>query len=278
MNFAAWASVITLLPALTLPIQESREAKQYVIASIDCAACAGLTPAEQKNLHKAVIGTRFSASHPQDAADRVRNAIQNLGFFTAVVRDPVVEVIDPQDPTRVRLRFIDVTIGGRYRLRQLNWVGIKAFSASRLDAVFLLHPGDIFGVSKVRQGLEVVKRLYGTDGYINMVCTPDTEVHKEDQTIALTFNVEEGIQFRISVIRLLGLRTMPASELVDALPIKYGDVFDESKVAPAIEKMKSLYAAKGNPNVTIEATVQPMNEPGTVSLIFTVNEGPLLKQ
>lgn len=74
----------------------------------------------------------------------------------------------------------------------------------RLRKLIQLRDGDIFLVGKVRDGLEAMKELYASNGYIDFTARPQTSVDEADQTILLTLELDAGDQYRMGVLEVLG--------------------------------------------------------------------------
>ena len=69
------------------------------------------------------------------------------------------------------------------------------FSDEQLRKVVPLQDGDVFNVAKIHEGLGAIHKLYGTQGYINFVATPITEVNRENHHIAIIMEFDEGCEF-----------------------------------------------------------------------------------
>lgn len=105
-----------------------------------------------------------------------------------------------------------VSGGPRYTLSDIRLRNLDsdenhlAFSAEELRALIPLHDGDVFSVGKVREGLDALRRYYGSHGYIDFVAAPETPKFDEmHQQIALVVSLQEGIQFRLGNIEVVGL-------------------------------------------------------------------------
>ncbi len=277
-----------LLAELVLAGTPTKKQGEFIVATVDAAPLTMLSPAEQERFVKALVGTRFDRSELDPALERARGALQDLGFFRALVGEPLVETLDtrtlPGKPEAkpVQLRFLDISLGEQYRMGEVHWNGVKVFPLSKVEPLFLLRPGDIFDLSKVRQSLEAVRKLYEASSYFDMVFSPETRISPENRTIDLTFTVEEGTVYRLTSVAWEGIEAFPASTLEQFLPV--GDVYSDSKVQQAIKKVKSLYAEKGYLQAEISFDRTPIHPPkGTredvrVNVTITVREGARTKQ
>jgi outer membrane protein assembly factor BamA len=81
-------------------------------------------------------------------------------------------------------------------LKDIGFVGEAAFSAAELRAAFTIADAEIFDPQKIAYGLENLRDLYGTKGYVFFSAVPNTEIDEKGKTISLTLDVDEGHVFR----------------------------------------------------------------------------------
>jgi outer membrane protein assembly factor BamA len=60
-------------------------------------------------------------------------------------------------------------------------------------ALMPINPGEIFSRAKVAAGLDAVKRLYRSLGYINCTYVPNTVASETEHSISVEIDVEGGI-------------------------------------------------------------------------------------
>src|SRR3989304_3730354 len=151
----------------------------------------------------------------------VRGAYQDRGYFKVLVNDPKLETrttgggpfripwLYPNRPGRA----VDITIplveGEKYVLGQMTFSNPTLFrdQQAALRSLFAMTEGEIFDVSKIRKGLEELRKLYGEFGFINFVASPETEIDDQARRINMSFDLEEGKQFTIRRIEFAGNTT-----------------------------------------------------------------------
>jgi outer membrane protein assembly factor BamA len=131
--------------------------------------------------------------------------------------------------------------GPQYRLVDVHIENATAFSPSELRNQIQMNPGDVFDVSKIRQGIEAISRLYGTKGYIDATVVPETWVDESKRLIDLTLHVNEGAQYRVGTVAVLGLDER-AGILLKSLPQR-GQVFDYQSFKDFLTENKALLPA-----------------------------------
>jgi len=168
--------------------------KQFVVSQVSLATTTQLLPKEQAAIRARLIGRCFNDGEVSELGDRVRDTLQNFGYFRATVSEPNTAILDfsrrPQ-PVSLNVQF---TEGARYRVREIEWLGIKAISADQILSISQVHPEDILDTSKVRETLEAVRRLYVAIGYPAASIVPEVQVHEAGHWVSLHFSVLEGVQ------------------------------------------------------------------------------------
>jgi Surface antigen variable number repeat len=87
-----------------------------------------------------------------------------------------------------------------------------------------VQEGEVFDVSKIRDGLEAIGRLYGSKGYIDATPEPDTTIDEKGSRIDLLIKVDEERPYSIAKIEFLGLESTSQKYL--SVPQETGDVFN----------------------------------------------------
>jgi len=167
------------------------------------------------------------SSWVSQALNPLREAIRSQGYFkTNVEGKPYLVRAEAKE----RLYVLRVTIdrGPQYRFGNLRFASASKIPLVIIDASLRqqihLHEGDLFDVSKIRDGLEAIGRLYGSKGYIDATPEPDTTIDESGSRIDLLIKVDESKPYRISKIEVLGLG--PAAQKYLHVPQETGDVFN----------------------------------------------------
>ncbi len=160
------------------------------------ASAAAAKPAFQKRAYRSCELKDALA----DAAERVRRLFQEHGYFKAEVADPVTR---PAAPDKVDV-FITVAPGVVYRLGEIRFQYATVFPSEELRAAFELKAGDVFNARTFSDGLERLRRLYITRGYINFAPVPDPTSDEGTQTVSWTIDMDEGAPYKLGALILDG--------------------------------------------------------------------------
>jgi hypothetical protein len=114
----------------------------------------------------------------------------------------------------------------------------SVFPVEVLRKLLSLQEGDILSASKVRDGLEAMKKFYDKNGYVDFVAIPFMEIDDERQVVSLRFELDEGKQLRVGKIEVFGLGASAENALI--WKIKPGDIFSHQLLESFFKANQSL--------------------------------------
>jgi outer membrane protein insertion porin family len=112
--------------------------------------------------------------------------------------------------------------GLRYTLGAITFKHNKAINVKALRALFPINDGEIFSREKIAKGSEVLRKAYGEYGYINYTGVPATTIDDEKRLAFLEIDVDEGKQFYVSRIDIVGAD----AEVLNDLALTPGQAYD----------------------------------------------------
>ncbi len=231
--FAAVALVLTLFPHYTLAGPSSREdpptttVLRRVIFSKPIVLSPGeirdLTRTLQSQSHQFSLATE-SEKFAGNADALIQRAYQDQGYFLAKATSEVIPLKSNSGPPQVDL-FVSVLEGHQFRLLELRWKNTTRFSEQQLLDLTPIHPGEIFSRSKIAKGLDGVRKLYQSHGYINFTSVPNVEFDEVQHRIALEIVVDEGGAFHWGDLHVGGMSEGDKRELLRGWEALRGQVY-----------------------------------------------------
>ncbi len=199
----------------------------------------------------------------------VTNAWQEHGYFYAEVSAQAHLLSG--DPTHQRFSVtVHVDEGRQYWLGDIQFGYATVFPSQELRNVFPLRDGGVFNIRKIREGFEALRTLYGSQGYIDLVASPVTQVDNAHQRISLLVEVQEGKQFRVGSVEVLDLDQTMESLLKSKL--RPGDPFNPRLVEDFYNENKSVLPAGVSPKEDMRLKLDFRN--GTVAIVFDFGSCP----
>jgi Surface antigen variable number repeat len=141
--------------------------------------------------------------------ERIREALRDLGYFKTVVDEPTFAF--PTKGIGIANVTVKVKPGAQYRLGEIRFQRATVFPAAQLRDVFSQRNGELFSATRFSRGLEDLRKLYSTRGYVNMVANPVPSVDESRRIIDLVLEVDEGQPFDFGRLYLEGVEPHPGS-------------------------------------------------------------------
>ena len=150
-----------------------------------------------------IIRSFEQKTYPQpEIAERIRGAFRDLGYFKAVVDEPQLSFPAQTEGKRSANIIVKVTPGEQYRVGEIHVQRATSFPSARLEGLFSLRPGDLFKATRIGDGLENLRKLYETQGYIDTVATPELLIDESRRIISLVIVLDEGKPYKFGKLYL----------------------------------------------------------------------------
>jgi outer membrane protein assembly factor BamA len=206
-----------------------------------------------------------------EALERVRAEWLNRGYVKVQVNGEASTLTNTPATQRVAL-FVHVDEGPQYKLGRITFRKNRAISnVEALRHLFPIKDGDIFSREKIGKGLESLRKVYGQFGYINFTSIPDTTFDDENELISLDIDVDEGKQFLVSSLDVLGL-TEPARQEIRK-DFKVGQIFNGRAFELFLVKHSSLLHFSADDPRHVKKTLDERT--GTVAITLDTRPCPI---
>ncbi|CAM3536949.1 outer membrane protein assembly factor BamA [Bordetella sputigena] len=150
----------------------------------------------------------------------------------------VTSTVTPLPRNRVGISF-DIFEGDVARIREIHFVGNKAFSESELlDQIQMTTPGwltwytdtDKYSREKLEGDVERIRSFYLDRGYLEVaVEPPQVTISPDRKNIYITYTLHEGEPYKVRSVKLAG-NLLGLDKQIDALvQVKPGETFSAAK-------------------------------------------------
>ncbi|MGA7855068.1 MAG: POTRA domain-containing protein [Candidatus Acidiferrales bacterium] len=153
---------------------------------------------------------------------------QDQGYFK--VEATAKEEFIRNDSTGKHVRIIaHINEGRQFRLGDVQFRSSDpaeplAFGPEELRRSIPMGEGDIFSAAKIWEGLDALRDLYGSHGYIDFVATPMTDIDDSRPRVSLLMELDQQKQYRVASVEVHGLDQKMETLLRSKL--KPGDVYN----------------------------------------------------
>lgn len=171
---------------------------------------------------------------------------------------------------------IPVDEGRQYRAGEIKVEDNTEFTADEIKSVIGLKPGDVIkGYSTINKGLESLKKLYGSRGYIQFNAEPNLDFHDDagDSTKGsadVTFVVEEGKQYTLRRLEFIGNTFTRDNVLRREVLLNEGERYNEQLWDLSVLRLNQLgYFDQVKKE---DATINTNEKEGQVDLTLKIQE------
>jgi len=128
----------------------------------------------------------------EELMQRIRQNVRDRGYAKASLEFPQRASIPAGQPPQPMDISVRVSAGARYTFSGFSIEGARALSQDEIIQQFAFHPGDFFNATAIGKGLDRLKRLYGSKGYVNFGVIPQLQMDDVRHTVALILEIKEG--------------------------------------------------------------------------------------
>lgn len=222
----------------------------------------------------------FSPTQAERDAGTISEAYSQNGRIAARVTPKVIRRSD----NRVDLVF-EIFEGRKIEVQRIGFVGNRAFSDTRLRRVVeskqtgilrALIERDTFVEDRVNFDRQVLTDFYNSRGFVDFRVTgTNAELARERDAYFVTFNVQEGQQFRFGQITTVSEMNGVESETYhDTLKIKPGVIYSPTLVENSIARMERLAIKNGVDFMRVSPRITRNDRDLTLDVEFVLQRGP----
>jgi len=190
-------------------------------------------------------------------------------------------------PWRLGLTVVE---GPLTRIGTITIIGNEAYDTVTLTN-YLLGPtreryprirkdtGLPFIEADIYSGVDLVRRLYAAEGFLDAQVDPPEFTLNADKTSAtITLRLKEGIQYHFGNIELVGPIVFPRETLMAEILEETKNIYTEGRLAAARRKLEDFYKKRGYFVASVEATGNvEAARGGNVPATFKIAPGPLYR-
>lgn len=197
----------------------------------------------------------------------IRGTWQNNGYFKVLVSGRAIPRGGDASYQHFSVIF-HVDEGLQYRLGNITFRSSDpdvplAFPSEELRKLVSLNHGELLSADKIRQGLDALRKLYGSDGYIDFTPTPETDADNKNQIVSIIFVLDQQKQYKIGKVTVYG----PNAEFENLLKTKFrpGDIFKYEMLDDFLKENESSLPPDASPqDIRLTRHVKQ----GTVDFVF----------
>ncbi|SFE08032.1 outer membrane protein assembly factor BamA [Roseivivax sediminis] len=221
----------------------------------------------------------YSPTQAEADADAIAGAYAQQGRVAARVTPKVIR----RSENRIDLVF-EVFEGGVAEVERIGFVGNDQYSDRRLRRAIetkqagllrALISSDTFIEDRVRFDRQLLQDFYAARGYVDFRVTGvNSELSRERDGYTITFNVEEGQQFRFGGVNVssdLAEVNIPAFR--NAVRVRPGQVYSPALIERDIARLERLAIREGLDFIRVEPQISRNDRDLTLNVDYVLTRG-----
>ena len=251
------------------------------IPSIGDVTFVGNQQVENRDLREAIAlkrGTTFKEHLVQDTVEKIKTLYQEKGYFFA-------EVDVRTKPARAGIVDVAIKIqeGEKVSIEKIRFSGNKQVDSDDLEdemetkektIFFFLDESGIYKKDILKLDLLRLEAYYQDHGFVKVrVLDPKIDINRKENAIYITIPIQEGPQYKVGKIKVLGDDTYTEEELLGAMKLKPGEIYDISKLRKDVIMITDLYSARGYAYADVNPQTEIHDENRQVDLEVKVDRG-----
>lgn len=218
------------------------------------------------------VGHGFDLSANRQAVSRIKTLYREKGYFYAEV-----DLEKGNSPDDRDVSFV-IQEGPKVRVWWVRFEGNKAISDSVLKTklatknVILWYIGGDYDPEKIRNDVYTLTEYYHNLGYFDVKIEHKEEESEDRAWVTVVFKVEEGIQYKVRNIDLVGHDIVTREKLWGKPKLKPGDAFNARLMGLDVKHMKDQYDELGRLFAKVDPIPRFLDTPGELDLVYEIDE------
>jgi outer membrane protein insertion porin family len=225
---------------------------------------------------------RGTLSRPmvQSDAQRIAEIYRHSGRYDITVTPEIIE----QPNNRVDLIFT-ITEGSKTGIQSVDFIGNVAYSSYRLRDVIktresnllsFLGGSDTYDPDRIEADRDLIRRYYLKHGFADVqVVAALTEYDPQRKGFLVTFKIEEGQQYRVGSVNFQSsIGALDGNSLSRFSRVSVGSLYNAEALEKSVEEMQIEASRRGFAFAIVRPRGDRNFEAHTVSIVFTIDEGP----
>ena len=270
-------------------VQLRKDGNDLVVVVVERPAIAsinfyGLKEFKEEQLKQALTQIGIKEGEILDPAkfDLSERELKNAYLGRARYGVEVSSTLTPLERNRVGLSFT-VFEGAPAKIESIKIIGSEKISLNEIFDVMSLDEtsffswyskNDQYSKLKLEADLESLKSLYLDRGFLKFdVTNTQVSLSPDKETVHITISVNEGNQYKVTGVTIMGKTEVPAEELDALIDFTPGEIFSRAKLNRVTQGISDRLAAEGYIYAKVNAVPQLDEVLNSVQFTLFVDPG-----
>ena len=222
----------------------------------------------------------FTRAKVLSDVNRVIAVYRRAGYYSVQVSPKIIRL--PEN--RVNLVY-EINEGGETKVKQINFVGNKAFSDGDLKGVIgtqqyswwrFFNRNDNYDADRLEYDKELLRRYYLRNGFADVqVVSADAVLSPAGDGFTITYTIDEGPRYTVADVAVnVGDAQLDSKDLIAQVRTGVGDYYDATKVDTSVEKLTLEAARQGFVFAKVDPDIQRDAGTKKLNITYNITEGP----
>ena len=199
-----------------------------------------------EDMLRAIIQTKVGEEiSPDQLTKDIKNLYKDTGFFADISVD-----VEPLDEGGLEVIY-QLTESPKIE-GAINIIGNEKLSYKKIKDEITLKPGEIYSDQRRWISEQRVLNAYKDTGYYLVAVQTHADINPDDNTIAVTFEINEGPRIKVQEINFIGNDDVSSKKLSKQMKIRVGKHFDEKLLKADLVALLHYYQDRGYTQAKIE--------------------------
>lgn len=212
----------------------------------------------------------------KEGVEAIRKKYRSKGFRFVEIESEM----DVNEKTKEATLFIHILEGQKYKIKEINFEGVKAFKEKKLRKLMktkkdgIISSG-VFNEENFQKDLDRLQLFYQHEGYLDVKVSPEFDYDQQSRKIMIRILVEEGTHYLTGDVKITGADLFPESEIWQILEMLPGTTYSQYYLAQDMDRIRKYYFERGYVDARIVPDVKLNRETGKVDILYKIQEGDL---
>jgi len=164
--------------------------------------------------------------------------------------------------------------GPRTVVDAITLSGNRALDADAIRRQMGTRPKKPFVPETLETDIAAATELFRRRGFGDVTVSPQLAFSPDRHSVAITLEVVEGPQQRVSAVEITGIDALPLAQAYAAIALQPGEPFRHYMLKSDENTLAALISEKGFPHVTVAGSATPDPDPTDLKLRFAIDQGP----
>jgi outer membrane protein insertion porin family len=192
-------------------------------------------------------GSTFGEEKFAEDLEKLRELYLNEGFVDVSFGEPEMRYEEGHSrflfwkrPRRWLHLTVPVSEGRQYRVGEMDVEGATVFKDEFVKTFFKLEKGEIYNESRIIKGLEKLREIYGSAGYVQFTGFPIKKPERNENVVDVTINLQEDKQYFVNRIEFEGNSTTRDKVIRREVWLNEGQVMNTELLKASIRRINQL--------------------------------------